>query len=236
MSRTPRQVRFMASARSGLIAPDEGTCLRSSATRLSERAFRPYALKDLLDGLFGRLTRIIEPEANSSYRLANRAIQDRRPWLEDVLIRSLFVAAPHHVERWSEVDQQKRTILDIGAKVVQPAGENLCDNNREFCFEKSVREPRCDTRAQAQLPLRFQSERRFERSSARHNQPQEVVRVDTNAAVEASGQKPRDRALTGALRAVNEKDRSLRSSSQRKSNYASAEEGATPSRGAPNRG
>src|SRR5262249_40853612 len=74
-----------------------------------------------------------------------------------------------------------------------------------------------DTRAQAQLPLRFQTERRFERSSARHNQPQEVVRVDTNAAVEASGQKPRDRALTGALRAVNEEDRSLRSSSQRRS-------------------
>jgi hypothetical protein len=67
------------------------------------------------------------------------------------------------------------------------------------------------------LPLRFQSERRFERSGARHNQPQEVVRVDTNTAVEASGQKPGDRALTGALRAVNEEDRSLRSSSQRKS-------------------
>ena len=208
---------LFANFSSPAIAGDEGRCLHSSATWLSERAFRPDALKDLLDGLLGRLIRVIEPEANFSYRLANRAIQDRRPWLEDVLIWSLFVPAPHYVERWSEVDQQKRTILDIGAKVVEPAGENLCDNNCEFRFEKSVREPRCDTRAQAQLPLRFQSERRFERSSARHNQPQEVVRVDTNAAVEASGQKPRDRALTGSLRAVNEEDRSLRSSSQRKS-------------------
>jgi hypothetical protein len=101
--------------------------------------------------------------------------------------------------------------------VVKPAGENLCDNNPEFRLDKSVGEPRCDTRAQAQLPLRFQSERRFERSSARHNQPQKVVRVDTNTAVEASGQKPRDRALPGALRTVDEEDRSLRSCSQRKS-------------------
>ena len=106
--------------------------------------------------------------------------------------------------------------LRCGA-ALRRAMENLCDDNREFRLEKSVGEPRCDTRAKAQLPLRFQSERRFERSSARHNQPHEVVRVDTNAAVEASGQKPRDRALTGALRAVNEEDRSLRSSSQRKS-------------------
>src|SRR5215472_11782009 len=88
-----------------------GTSLHSSATRLYERAFRPDALKDLLDGLLGRLIRAIEPEANSSHRLANRVIKDRRPWLEDILIWSLFVAAPYYGERWSEVDQQKRTVL-----------------------------------------------------------------------------------------------------------------------------
>src|SRR5262245_19020160 len=220
---TRRLAPLFANFSSPAIAPDEGTSLHSRATRLSERAFRPDALKDLLDGLLGRLIRAIEPEANSSHRLANRVIKDRRPWLEDILIWSLFVAAPYYVERWSEVDQQKRTVLDIGAKVVEPAGENLCDDNREFRLEKSVGEPRCDTRAQAQLPRRFRSERRFERSSTRHNQPQEVVRVDTNTAVEAPGQKPSDRALTGALRAVDEKDRSLRSSSQRKSNLHAIE-------------
>lgn len=114
---TRRLAPLFANFSSPTIAPDEGTCLHSSATWLSERAFRPDALKDLLDGLLGRLIRAIEPETNFSYRLANRAIQDRRPWLEDVLIWSLFVPAPHYLERCSEVDEHRKFGNSEGLRV-----------------------------------------------------------------------------------------------------------------------
>jgi hypothetical protein len=86
--------------RDELRAAQDAQRSREALSELSERAFHPGALQDLIDGLLRCLIRVIEPETNSSHRLTNRAIKDRRPWLEDVLIRPLFVAATHYVERW----------------------------------------------------------------------------------------------------------------------------------------
>jgi hypothetical protein len=92
---------------------------------------------------------------------------------------------------------------------------DLSAHDRESSFEIAVGEPRRRPCSQSELTLGFSRERRFQRSCPGHDHAQEIVCVNTRAAVEPLGQETSDRTLTGALRSVDEEDRSASTGTRR---------------------